>query len=345
MATTTINYNLKKPSGTDIVDITDINGNMDIIDTKIKETIDAVGTTNQNVTESSNKIAILNGSGAVVEKVSKSVYDAFLTSNATSLADKSNKNDYVANTGYAVTAGTSTAYTITLNPAPTAYADGQQFIINPHVDCVTTPTLNVNELGAGTILKQDGTAISSGDIKANKPLSLVRVGSNFFIRSSGGNIKSIQRGETVLTATPMSIPIETVSLNVTIVRITVRANTTLSDDVEDFVIARLITANELRLEPYSEMDRVTVVWEIIEFGNVKSLQSGVKTYGTAVNSISISPVNPLKSLIFFTFKKGGAWTGNVRSWMYTSEFINASTISFKANAYYENIAWQVIEFN
>ena len=41
MATYTTNYNLKKPASSDTVDIADINGNMDIIDTipKITTTI------------------------------------------------------------------------------------------------------------------------------------------------------------------------------------------------------------------------------------------------------------------------------------------------------------------
>ncbi|GCD10602.1 hypothetical protein [Clostridium tagluense] len=34
---TTSNYGLKKPEGTDIVDIADINSNMDIVDLKLKE--------------------------------------------------------------------------------------------------------------------------------------------------------------------------------------------------------------------------------------------------------------------------------------------------------------------
>ena len=35
MASYTPNYNLKKPAGTDVVDIDDLNGNMDIIDTQL----------------------------------------------------------------------------------------------------------------------------------------------------------------------------------------------------------------------------------------------------------------------------------------------------------------------
>jgi N-acetylneuraminic acid mutarotase len=101
------------------------------------------------------------------------------------LEKKVDKIDYVRAGGYAVTTGTSTAYTITLNPAPVAYVDGMQITILPHVDCGANPTLKVNGLGASTILNQDGTTINAGDMKANIPYSFVRVGSSFFIRSAG----------------------------------------------------------------------------------------------------------------------------------------------------------------
>jgi hypothetical protein len=44
MATNTPNYNLVKPDLVDIVDIADINGNMDILDTTIKAVADSIPT-------------------------------------------------------------------------------------------------------------------------------------------------------------------------------------------------------------------------------------------------------------------------------------------------------------
>lgn len=101
------------------------------------------------------------------------------------LPKKIDANNYVANNAFAVTSGTSTAYTITLNPVPERYEDGMQITIKPHIACGNNPTLNINGLGALPIKNQEGSNIPSGDIKANIPISLVRVGSNFFIRNSG----------------------------------------------------------------------------------------------------------------------------------------------------------------
>ncbi|OPX43837.1 hypothetical protein CLHUN_23180 [Ruminiclostridium hungatei] len=151
MATSTNNYNLTKPSPEDFYDIEVQNENMEVIDGKLKEL-------ETGVDEVQTQLGVHMG-------------------------------DYVRNAGFGVTGGTLTAYILTLTPAPTVYIDGQQFTILPHIDCGTTPSLNINGLGALTILKQDGSAVAAGDIKANKPLALVRVGSNFFMRSgSSGDV-------------------------------------------------------------------------------------------------------------------------------------------------------------
>ena len=232
---TTANYALKKPEDSDTVKIEDLNDNADTIDAELKKRalitqiptapVQSVNGKTGAVTLSSNDIKAADGS--TLEAV-KEDFDSHKADNTTEtkighiqlatveevtagteatkavtpknlkteLNKKIDLTNYQRSGGYAVTSGTSIAYAITLDPAPTAYADGQQFIINPHVDCGITPTLNVNGLGDLTIVKQDGSAISAGDIEANKPLSLVRVGSNFFIRSSSEI--TLQAGDTVL---------------------------------------------------------------------------------------------------------------------------------------------------
>lgn len=119
----------------------------------------------------------------------------------TDKADKSelnlkvNKNDYIANNAFARTSGTATAYTASLNPAPTAYVDGLAITIVPNVDCGINPTLNINGLGALPLLKSDSTNFTTGELKASKPYSFVRVGSNFFIRSSSSG--GMNKGEKI----------------------------------------------------------------------------------------------------------------------------------------------------
>ena len=68
---------------------------------------------------------------------------------------------------YSAGAGTDT-YTATLVPAITAYTTGMKMLILfTNANTVTTPTLNVNSLGAKTIKRQTGTALVVGDIQAS----------------------------------------------------------------------------------------------------------------------------------------------------------------------------------
>lgn len=64
--------------------------------------------------------------------------------------------------------GTADALTATFSPAVTAYADGELFFVRAaHPNATTTPTLNVNSVGAQTITKLGGAALVAGDIAGN----------------------------------------------------------------------------------------------------------------------------------------------------------------------------------
>lgn len=68
---------------------------------------------------------------------------------------------------YAASSGTDT-YTATLAPAITSYTTGAEYKIKfGSANTSTTPTLNINSLGAKTIKKGNGTALIPGDITAN----------------------------------------------------------------------------------------------------------------------------------------------------------------------------------
>lgn len=70
---------------------------------------------------------------------------------------------------YGTAGGTADALTLTLSPVPSAYVAGQRFSFKASADNTsTTPTLNVNSLGAKTIKKKSATgkaALSAGDIQ------------------------------------------------------------------------------------------------------------------------------------------------------------------------------------
>lgn len=101
-------------------------------------------------------------------------------------------NLYVTQTGlqnnaekYAVdTSGSTTAYVITLSPAPTSLTTGMHIyakIVNANT--TATPTLNANGLGAKTIVKGVSTALSPGDIAANMFCDFVYDGTNLVLQN------------------------------------------------------------------------------------------------------------------------------------------------------------------
>ncbi|OUS70313.1 hypothetical protein B1748_29195 [Paenibacillus sp. MY03] len=87
--------------------------------------------------------------------------------------------------GYGTTAGTATAYTITLTPAPTM-VDGLRVTVKLNANNGANPTLNVNGLGAKAILKPNGTAPAAGLLKLGSVYTLVYNGTAFILQGEGG---------------------------------------------------------------------------------------------------------------------------------------------------------------
>ena len=93
---------------------------------------------------------------------------------------------YIRTPGYGTTAGTASAYTLTLTPALPAYADGVGISIKMHLESDATPTININALGAKTLKAQNGDALSAGDLLAGSIYNFRYDGTDFLQSSSGG---------------------------------------------------------------------------------------------------------------------------------------------------------------
>jgi hypothetical protein len=133
---TTANYGLKKPEGTDVVDIQNFNDNADTIDAELKKRVTT--------------------------------------------------SDYIRSPGYAVDTGTANAYVVTLNPAPTAYADGMAVTVKIKTTNTGASTLNINGLGAKAILDSHGNVLIAGKLKAGLPYTFRYNGTNFILQGEGG---------------------------------------------------------------------------------------------------------------------------------------------------------------
>ncbi|MDQ0195810.1 hypothetical protein [Paenibacillus wynnii] len=232
---TTGNLGLKKPEGTDLVDIADLNGNMDILDTAVNGKVEKItgkqlSTNDYTATEKTKLAGIATGAnnythpnhtgdvtstgdgvtaiaaGVIVNAdvnaaagidatkigtgtVSNAEFgylDGVTSAIQTQINTKTGIVDYVRQPGYAATAGTLSAYTATLTPAPTSVVEGFGITIVPNVTNGASPTLNVNGLGAVALKDQKGVAYAAGKLLAGKPYMFRKVGTDFLADSSGG---------------------------------------------------------------------------------------------------------------------------------------------------------------
>lgn len=101
--------------------------------------------------------------------------------------------------------GAADVYVVTLSPAPSAYASLQRFCFKAvSANATTTPTLNVNGLGAKTITKNGGAALAANDIKAGQVVDVEYDGTNLQMQSTLGNAAS--GGSVSVSGTSVSSP-------------------------------------------------------------------------------------------------------------------------------------------
>ncbi len=88
---------------------------------------------------------------------------------------------------YAADAGSTDDYVITLAPVPTSYVTGMVIRAKCNTANTGAATINVNSLGAKSIVKGAATALSTGDILAGQIVTLIYDGTNFQIQSRTSN--------------------------------------------------------------------------------------------------------------------------------------------------------------
>ena len=82
---------------------------------------------------------------------------------------------------YAADAQASDTYVITLDPALTAYVTGQQVIFKANTANTGAASININGLGAKTIVKRVNTTLANSDILAGMFCHIVYDGTNFVL--------------------------------------------------------------------------------------------------------------------------------------------------------------------
>ncbi|WP_205603329.1 phage tail protein [Virgibacillus halodenitrificans] len=91
--------------------------------------------------------------------------------------------DYVRSPGYASASHTGNVYDVTLNPAPTEYKDGMGIVLKA-VNAGVEPKININGLGAKSILQSNGLPVPN--LKANTVYTVRYNGTAFILQGEGG---------------------------------------------------------------------------------------------------------------------------------------------------------------
>jgi len=112
---------------------------------------------------------------------------------------------------YAADAGSTDAYAITLSPAPSAYAAGQTFRFKANTINTGAATLNVNSLGAKTIVKGVNTTLADGDIPAGQFCTVTYDGTNFVLQNPVSTAISIPDSTSGVSAGPASSSTQTIT--------------------------------------------------------------------------------------------------------------------------------------
>ncbi|OPG98995.1 hypothetical protein B2I21_07520 [Chryseobacterium mucoviscidosis] len=131
----------------------------------------------------SNKTDGISESVAATEKAVKSAYDRGSSGVTAAQAAQAIINN---RDGYGTTTNSGNTYAVTLTPAPTSYVDGLRITIKINAANTGAVTINVNGLGAKSVLKSNGSAMTANGLRANSVYSLVYNGTNFILQGEGG---------------------------------------------------------------------------------------------------------------------------------------------------------------
>lgn len=146
-------------------------------------------TTSQTFTNKTLTSPVLNGSlsGTGVDT------DGTLAANSDTVVSSQKAVNSVTQKGsntYAADAGSTDDYAITLTPAPAAYTTGMVVKFKANTANTGAATLNVNSLGAKTIVKNYNTTLADNDIKAGQLVEVIYDGTNFQLISPVSNSSS-----------------------------------------------------------------------------------------------------------------------------------------------------------
>ena len=255
---------------------------------------------------------------------------------------------------YKTTGGTANAQTVNLNGTFDLAQDGNILYINPSFTNTSAMTINPDEQGAKAIKKFNTYTdayvdVEAGDVKKYQQTTLRwDLTNGFFVLApkSGASVKSAQRGVASFSGTSHEITINTVDVSQSIVQIQIFSN---GENNSQFVSISAVLTNSTTVtlaRNSTAGGTVKVAWQVIEYNNVKSKQTGTKATNLAADTVAINPVVLNKAIAIITYKSAvnvaSASACFNHAYLSDATQITFSTYNTSATTTYE---WQVIEFN
>lgn len=162
----------------------------------------------------------------------------------------------------------------------------------------------------------------------------------------GSNVKSIQRGFVATSnQSSINITIDVIDETKSIVRIFFKPSAANNTEY-DLFMAKITSSTNINLSRKTAYAvAYDVYWEVVEFKNAKSKQSGDLSVNGGYGFVaqSISSVDQQKSMIFVSAKAVNA-SANIRSALDVVKFDSSTQISVMQANQNRMVHWQVIEF-
>lgn len=179
---------------------------------------------------------------------------------------------------YGATTNSGNAYSVTLNPAPSAYYAGMRITIKVNAANTGSATINCNGLGARAINKPNGNNLFAGNFKADSVYTLIYNGTSFFLQGSDstGNAtaSNVLAGKTFsndintdLVGTMPNRAGDTVALSATTSGTTLklRASNGYRDGVDDYVTHTDVNRIAGNIKKDVVLDGITGEYNDIQF--------------------------------------------------------------------------------
>lgn len=168
------------------------------------------------------------------------------------------------------------------------------------------------------------------------------------LNSGGGNIKSIQRGvyTSATAATSYDLDITPVDTTKSVILISCTTASIPSAPDRVYCTAEFVDSNTIRFKKEDPADGITVSWQVIEFQNIKSMQTGEYTLTTDNTevTVSITSVDTSKSLVFFSTRTPSN-VNNINSYLYVRLSASNSLAISGEGTETRYVRWWVVEFN